>query len=34
MSQRELSRLELIRRVCRETLTQRQAAEQLTFSVR
>ena len=34
MSQQELSRLEVIQRVCRKTLTQRQAAGQLALSVR
>lgn len=34
MSQRELSRLEVIQRVCRTTLTQRRAAELLRLSVR
>jgi transposase len=34
MSQRELSRLEVIQRVCRKTLTQRQAATLLSVSVR
>jgi transposase len=34
MSQRELSRLEVIQRVCRKTLTQRRAASLLSLSVR
>jgi transposase len=34
MSQRELSRLEVIQRVCRKALTQRRAASLLTLSVR
>lgn len=34
MSQRELSRLEVIQRVCRKTLTQRRAATLLALSVR
>lgn len=34
MSQRELSRLEVIQRVCRKALTQRRAAELLSVSVR
>jgi transposase len=34
MSQRELSRLEVIQRVCRKTLTQRRAADLLALSVR
>jgi transposase len=34
MSQRELSRLEVIQRVCRKTLTQRRAADILALSVR
>src|SRR5215210_1265577 len=34
MSQRELSRLEVIQRVCRKSLTQRQAAELLSLSLR
>jgi transposase len=34
MSQRELSRLEVIQRVCRKTLTQRRAADLLSVSVR
>ena len=34
MSQRELSRLEVIQRVCRKTLTQRRAASLLALSVR
>lgn len=34
MSQRELSRLEVIQRVCRKTLTQARAADLLSLSVR
>src|SRR5688500_18880952 len=34
MSQRELSRLEVIQRVCRKALTQRRAADLLSLSVR
>src|SRR5437764_12796775 len=34
MSQRELSRLEVIQRVCRKSLKQRQAAELLSLSLR
>jgi transposase len=34
MSQRELSRLEVIQRVCRKTFTQRRAADLLALSVR
>lgn len=34
MSQRELSRLEVIQRVCRKSLKQRQAAELLSLSIR
>jgi transposase len=34
MSQRELSRLEIIQRVCRKSLTQRRAAELLSLSLR
>ena len=34
MSQRELSRLEVIQRVCRKALRQRQAAELLQLSLR
>lgn len=34
MSQKELSRLEVIQRVCRKSLTQRQAAELLNLSLR
>jgi transposase len=34
MSQRELERLEVVQRVCRKALTQRQAADLLSLSVR